>query len=174
MFAPLGGFSKFSSSYPHLCSKLTDADGGSAPSRNALAPLTLSSLSISSPEEERRKHHDGSEPVQIQPHLFLGSERHSSDSNILERRGITHILNVTANVENKFEDRFHYKRIPINDNWTQDISSHFEEAIAFIGELNTLLIFCSKLKHLSLFKKPDTFFCKQSRWLYFCKCIVGT
>jgi dual specificity MAP kinase phosphatase len=132
-----GGFSKFSSSYPHLCSKLTDVDGVSAPSRNSLAPLTLSSLSISSSDdqEERRKRHDGAEPVQIRPHLFLGSERNSSDYELLERLGITHVLNVTANVENKFEDRFHYKRIPIHDNWTQDISSHFDEAIAFIGEL---------------------------------------
>lgn len=136
VFSPVGGFNKFSCTYPHLCSKLAGGNCCSSPSRLSLAPLTLSSLTISSPSDdvERQKHHDGSEPVQIRPHLFLGSERNSSDCCSLERCGITHILNVTANVENKFEDRFHYKRIPIHDNWTQDISSHFEDAIAFIGE----------------------------------------
>ena len=137
-----GGFSKFSSTYPHLCSKLSDIQPGGVTSRGSLAPLTLSSLSISSPDDDtqRQKHHDGSQPVQIKPHLYLGNARNAADSDTLQRFGVTHVLNVTANVENKFEGQFHYKRIPIHDNWTQDISSHFEEAIAFIGESHGIKI----------------------------------
>ena len=149
----------------------------------SLPHLNLSNLSIGSPLPRRatvsagavspsRRHHDTSKPVQIRAHLFVGSEKDAHDLKTLDEFRITHILNVTSHVPNKFEAmddgdgsggggeaaqpqnkkeetiaeasegapaaprrrRFTYKRIAVQDNWTQDLSAHFEEAIQFISK----------------------------------------
>lgn len=87
---------------------------------------------------------DDAEPSQILEHVFLGSRAHARDKELLQRLGITHILNVTppkktdpvAGVPNFFEKEklFTYRRCPIFDNKAEDISSVLEGCIAFIDQ----------------------------------------
>ena len=74
------------------------------------------------------------EPVEILPHLYLGSEFHSSQKELLQHLGITAIVNVSSNIPNFFEDTFDYKSIPVDDTYTADIGRWFEEAAMFIGK----------------------------------------
>uniref|UniRef100_H2YEC9 Protein-serine/threonine phosphatase n=1 Tax=Ciona savignyi TaxID=51511 RepID=H2YEC9_CIOSA len=73
-------------------------------------------------------------PVQILPHLYLGSAHHAAQENELAALGITAVLNASSTCENHFANRFRYKRIPVEDNGQADISSWFDGAIAFINE----------------------------------------
>ena len=74
------------------------------------------------------------EPVEILPHLYIGSEIHASQKELLQRLGITSIVNVSRNIPNFFEGTFYYKSIPVDDTYNADIGSWFEEAAEFIGE----------------------------------------
>lgn len=79
------------------------------------------------------------EPVEILKHLFLGSEIHASRKEVLERLGITSIVNVSSNIPNYFENTFDYKSIPVDDTFNADIGKWFEEAARFIGEFSVKL-----------------------------------
>lgn len=74
-------------------------------------------------------------PVEVLPYLYLGNAKNSADLNQLKKNGIHYILNVTPNVPNMFEEdgNFKYLQIPISDHWSQNLSSFFPDAIAFIG-----------------------------------------
>jgi len=75
-------------------------------------------------------------PTEIEPGLFLGCQSDASNADLLASLKIKYILNVSENLPNTFEDdaSFSYKRIPITDHWSQDLSQFFPEAIAFIDE----------------------------------------
>lgn len=75
-------------------------------------------------------------PVEVLPYLYLGNAKNSADLSQLKKNGIHYILNVTPNVPNMFEDNrdFKYLQIPISDHWSQNLSSFFPDAIAFIGK----------------------------------------
>ncbi|KAI1287998.1 Dual specificity protein phosphatase 1-B [Halotydeus destructor] len=76
-----------------------------------------------------------SDPVEILPHLYLGSESHASSQDTLERLGITALLNVSHTCPNHFEQLFTYKSIPVEDTCLENISAHFHEAIDFIEKI---------------------------------------
>lgn len=80
---------------------------------------------------------DASEPVEILPHLLLGSELHASQLEMLKRIGVTALLNVSHSCPNHFEKDFIYKCIPVQDSSSEDISVYFDGAIQFIGK-NTI------------------------------------
>ena len=84
---------------------------------------------------------DASEPVEILPHLLLGSELHASQLEMLKRIGVTALLNVSHSCPNHFEKDFVYKCIPVQDSSFEDISVYFDDAIQFIGERFDLLLF---------------------------------
>lgn len=71
--------------------------------------------------------------MEILPFLFLGSALHASKKDMLDRMGISALLNVSSNCPNHFEGDYQYKSIPVEDNHKEDISSWFIEAIEFIG-----------------------------------------
>ena len=75
-------------------------------------------------------------PTEIETGLFLGCQSDASNADLLASLKIKYILNVSENLPNTFEDdaSFSYKRIPITDHWSQDLSQFFPEAIAFIGK----------------------------------------
>ena len=73
-------------------------------------------------------------PVEIIPNLYLGNATISSDETILERHNIKHVLNVTPDLPNLFENSIRYLQIPISDHWTQSMLNYFPAAIAFIGK----------------------------------------
>lgn len=74
------------------------------------------------------------EPVDIMPYLYLGSEVHASRIDLLQRLGITSIMNISRNIPNYFQDSFEYKNIPVDDTYNADIESWFEETAQFIGK----------------------------------------
>lgn len=78
-------------------------------------------------------YNDAQEPVEILPHLLLGSESHASSLDMLKRIGVTALLNVSHSCPNHFEKDFVYKCIPVQDSSFEDISVYFEDAIQFIG-----------------------------------------
>lgn len=72
-------------------------------------------------------------PVEILPFLYLGSAYHASKCEFLANLNITALLNVSRKSSEPFINQFCYKWIPVEDSHTADISSHFQEAIEFIG-----------------------------------------
>ncbi|XP_076439527.1 dual specificity protein phosphatase 2-like [Babylonia areolata] len=75
------------------------------------------------------------QPVEIVPHLLLGSGRHSSDLDLLRRLGVTALVNVSGDCENHFPSLFRYLRIPVRDSASADLSAWFPRANRFIDEV---------------------------------------
>lgn len=73
------------------------------------------------------------EPVQLLPHLFIGGAQHAANREILQRVGITAIINVSKTCRNYFEESFTYQTIPVDDSFNEDIASYFGETSNFIG-----------------------------------------
>ncbi|KAL9959665.1 hypothetical protein ACROYT_G033005 [Oculina patagonica] len=136
-----GGFSKFEKKFPSFCepgeeverpllslSGLTIQD---SVEQDLALKLEPSTPQITDHQESRVK-----VPVQILPHLYLGSEKDSSDLEILKKYGISYILNVTHDKPNSFEHLpgFKYKKLPVEDNWRANLSDMFPEAFEFIEE----------------------------------------
>lgn len=145
-----GGFVKFHTEYPEHCETLLDS---SCPSSSPpLSVLGFGNLRISSDcsdGESDREPSSATEseespvpgnqpafPVQILPYLYLGCAKDSTNLDVLCQYNIQYILNVTPNLPNAFEHdgHFRYKKIPISDHWSQNLSQFFPEAISFIGE----------------------------------------
>ena len=120
----------------------------------ALSNLRLSSSAPSSSlrrADARRPVHDDSPPpdtpkrrvagaglpfpVRVLPNLYLGDAATSRDLDCLRRHNIRYIVNVTADVDNAFEDdsTLTYMRIAITDHWSETPTSFFTSAINFIG-----------------------------------------
>lgn len=76
--------------------------------------------------------------------LYLGDATQSQNKIVINDLNITHILNVTKDWNNKFENdtNIKYLRIAINDNETDDIFQHFENAIDFIESSNICFVHC--------------------------------
>uniref|UniRef100_A0A8D2QMG3 protein-tyrosine-phosphatase n=1 Tax=Zosterops lateralis melanops TaxID=1220523 RepID=A0A8D2QMG3_ZOSLA len=82
-------------------------------------------------------------PVEILPFLYLGSAYHASKCEFLANLHITALLNVSRKSSESFKDQYCYKWIPVEDSHTADISSHFQEAIDFIGRSGgKILVHC--------------------------------
>lgn len=85
----------------------------------------------------------------IQPRLYLSGEDVAKSLQTLKEHKITHILNLTTNVENLYEPRIVYKRLRVNDTANQDMSECFNESIKFIdnaleeNEQNFILVHCN-------------------------------
>lgn len=73
-------------------------------------------------------------PVEILPFLYLGSAYHASRGDYLSDLHINALLNVSRRDLRPAWGHYHYKWIPVEDSHMADISSHFQEAIHFIGE----------------------------------------
>lgn len=74
-------------------------------------------------------------PVEILPFLYLGSAYHASRQDYLSDLHITALLNVSRRDLQPAKGHYDYKWIPVEDSHMADISSHFQEAIEFIGGL---------------------------------------
>lgn len=74
-------------------------------------------------------------PVEILPFLFLGSAHHSSQRELLQRCGITAVLNVSSSCPNLFEHELNYMTLRVEDSMAADIRVLFPQAIHFIGKL---------------------------------------
>ena len=65
--------------------------------------------------------------------LYLGSEWNAANSDELEENKITHILNVTKEIDNFYPERFHYKNILLYDLEDSNLLDHWETTFRFIG-----------------------------------------
>ncbi len=76
------------------------------------------------------------EPGIINDHLIVGSGDLAVELELLKKLKVTHILNLTYEIKNKFTDEFKYKTIKIDDLPNVDITNYFDEAFKFIDEAN--------------------------------------
>lgn len=69
--------------------------------------------------------------------FYYGNWKHASSKEVFEHAGITHVVNVTQEVENYFEESdipVKYLRIHIEDIDEANISEHFSKAFYFLTE----------------------------------------
>nr|KAG5691438.1 hypothetical protein BaRGS_017281 [Batillaria attramentaria] len=132
----IGGFSTFQERFPeYVQSQETDNTILGLCNLRITDDSAYGSTSESSGDLENTPHMSPF-PVEVLPYLYLGNAKNSADLSQLKKNGIHYILNVTPNVPNMFEDdgNFKYLQIPISDHWSQNLSSFFPDAIAFIDE----------------------------------------
>lgn len=150
LFIRTGGFTDFQRKFGHLCvgdveQPVKDVvDEGDRVLSLGLTTLRLTEICVDDANPKEGRGTPGSAfpfPVQVVPHLYLGNAENSADLACLNRHGIRYILNVTADIPNTFETdmSFKYLQIPITDNLSQNLTSFFPAAIAFIGERRPLI-----------------------------------
>lgn len=86
-------------------------------------------------------------PSEIIPRiLYLGDVRSCRDREALKAVGITHIVNVTKDLNDEFREDFQYYRIPMWDDFRRDVKKHFKNAFSFIDSAlkdnGTVFIHC--------------------------------
>ncbi|XP_053548728.1 dual specificity protein phosphatase 5 [Bombina bombina] len=119
-----GGYESFHSEYPECCvDQKTFTQEENETDQNL---ILCEKLSFQKPS------YDQGSPVEILPFLYLGSAYHASKCDFLANLHITALLNVSRKSSDYCIDQYNYKWIPVDDNHTADISSHFQEAIDFI------------------------------------------
>jgi protein-tyrosine phosphatase len=86
---------------------------------------------------------------EIIPRLYLSGDDAACNRDILESKNITHVLNLTTNVPNKFEPNIKYMKYVIYDLPNQDVVNMFNESFKFIDETlssnehNSVLVHCN-------------------------------
>jgi len=83
------------------------------------------------------------EPSEILPNIFLGSAFHSKNGKLLQKLGITHILNVAEEVELNDGNGFKVHHVKLHD--TLEETVHFETIFEFIDSMEPhekILIHC--------------------------------
>ncbi|KAM8924513.1 dual specificity protein phosphatase 5 [Pelodytes ibericus] len=119
-----GGYESFHSEYPESCVDQKSLTQEETETDRSLICEKLTSF--------HKPSYDQGSPVEILPFLYLGSAYHASTLDFLTNLHITALLNVSRKSTDTFIDQYLYKWIPVEDNHTADISSHFQEAIEFI------------------------------------------
>lgn len=82
----------------------------------------------------------------ISPGLLIGSQDVAHDKSSLDTYGITHILNLAEDIENKFEDDYNYKNVSIRDTPDYDLLKVLEDCFEFIDDgrhYGNVLVHCS-------------------------------
>lgn len=75
-------------------------------------------------------------PSLIFDHLLLGSSFNASNGDELRRNNVTHIVNVTREVDNFFPaDQFVYKNVRVYDDEKAQLLPHWDETFKFINEV---------------------------------------
>lgn len=122
---------EFQSRYPELCEGASPGGGVAAtPGRGASARLSLTSLSQPCLPSSTAG------PKRILPFLFLGSQADALDKGTLERHGITAVLNLSNSCpQPDFLPDARFKRVPVNDSYSEKLLPHFPGAFAFLGSL---------------------------------------
>lgn len=82
----------------------------------------------------------------ILPGFLIGSQDVAHDKSSLDSYGVTHILNLDSEIENKFEDDYNYKSINIHDRPEFELEKVLEDCFDFIDDgrhYGNVLIHCS-------------------------------
>jgi protein-tyrosine phosphatase len=77
---------------------------------------------------------DDNTPVEIIPHLFLGSIGSASNLKQLQNFKITHILCCATGIKNFFPDKFKYYNLNLLDSEKENIKKFFDESFDFIDK----------------------------------------
>ena len=77
---------------------------------------------------------DDNAPIEIIPHLFIGSIGSASNLKQLQNYKITHILCCAKGIKNFFPDNFTYLNLEILDSENINIKQHFQESYKFIDD----------------------------------------
>lgn len=72
--------------------------------------------------------------TRILPYLYLGTEWNASNYDSLINDGVTHILNISSEVDNFFPDTFKYLNIRVLDIDETDLLKEFDRTNKFIQE----------------------------------------
>ncbi|XP_069836880.1 protein phosphatase Slingshot homolog 3 [Dendropsophus ebraccatus] len=72
-------------------------------------------------------------PSEIFPYLYLGSEWNASNLEELQKNKITHILNVTREIDNFFPETFTYLNIRVLDEESTNLLQYWKETHRFIS-----------------------------------------
>ena len=75
---------------------------------------------------------DDNTPIEIIPHLFLGSIGCASNLKQLENNKMTHILCCASGIKNFFPNKFKYHNLQLLDSDKEDIKKYFDESFNFI------------------------------------------
>lgn len=82
----------------------------------------------------------------VLPGFLIGSQDVAHDKSSLDSYGITHILNLDSEIENKFEDDYNYKNMNIQDRADFELDKMLEDCFDFIDDgrhYGNVLIHCS-------------------------------
>lgn len=82
----------------------------------------------------------------ITPGLLIASQDVAHDKSSLDNFGITHILNLDSEIENKFEDDFNYKNIAMQDSPDFSLDKVLDDCFEFIDDgrhYGNVLVHCS-------------------------------
>lgn len=119
-----GGVREFLSDYPFL----TCSNAGNALRHTHLAPFPWFPSEI------------------VEKFIYLGNHVDAANQVQLKKLGITHILNVSSEVENEHPNHFKYIRFILNDEEDVQISDRFHEAFAYFDEIKAsngrILVHC--------------------------------
>ena len=77
---------------------------------------------------------DDNAPIEIIPHLYLGSIGSASNLKELQNCKITHSVCCARGIKNFFPNNFKYLNLDLLDSETVDIKKYFEESGKFINE----------------------------------------
>ena len=94
---------------------------------------------------------------EIIPHLYLSSDYVACSLEVLKKFKITHMLNLTLDIENLFEkENILYKKISIDDSPLQNVIEYFDSSFEFIDNAlmlldkeNNVLVHCNAGKLFS-------------------------
>uniref|UniRef100_A0A6Q2YNU0 Protein-serine/threonine phosphatase n=1 Tax=Esox lucius TaxID=8010 RepID=A0A6Q2YNU0_ESOLU len=131
-----GGFENFHGQYPELCTEVVKPAGFDQNNGTETGKCRSSiSLCCEKLGSNLKPDYDQGKPVEILPFLYLGSAYHASRQDYLSDLGVTALLNVSRRDTRPSKGHYDYKWIPVEDNVTADISSHFHEAFQFIDHV---------------------------------------
>ncbi|CAI2382293.1 unnamed protein product [Moneuplotes crassus] len=71
---------------------------------------------------------------EVDDNLYLSGCYEAHNKYLLEDLGITHIVNVTTDIANKFEGDYKYFVVPVEDLAQEDLAKYFEPAANFIDQ----------------------------------------
>lgn len=85
------------------------------------------------------------DPTHIIDNIYLGNALNASNYKVLEEYNIKHIVNVTREIPNYFEDDINYLTIKIADTQDSSIINYIDEFITFMNKIDkkeNILIHC--------------------------------
>ena len=71
----------------------------------------------------------------VYPGIYIGNYSTSTNLELLQNLGITHIIPVIPTFNPPFQDKFKYYHIPAYDDESQDLSTYFEKSNQYIREV---------------------------------------